>query len=157
MTLVDQQLPDPPPRQDVRVWVCSSLEDIEAVYAIRHEVFVTEQHLTRSVQDEPDDRYSIHVLASLGAEVIGTGRVTFIGDEAQIAWVAVRGPMRGLGAGRKIMERLIEESRAHGSRVISLNAQTHALPFYEQLGFRSVGRRFTMSNIEHQHMIMELC
>ncbi|MBX6341346.1 MAG: GNAT family N-acetyltransferase [Thermomicrobiaceae bacterium] len=128
------------------------------VYDIRREVFVREQGLTNSVRDDPDDRYSVHVLAAIeGVEgVVGIGRVTFVGDEAQIAWVAVRKPYRGRGVGRAIMEHLLEISREQGAQVVTLNAQTHALGFYEDLGFRPVGHRFYMSYIEHQHMILDL-
>ena len=126
------------------------------IYAVRHEVFVVEQGLTHTVVDEPDDRYSVHVLASYDGRLAGVGRVTFIGDEAQVAWVAVRRAYRRHGVGRAIMDRLLEVSREQGVALVSLNAQTHALSFYETLGFRSVGRRFFMSAIEHQHMILDL-
>ena len=139
----------------IRTWVARSLDEMPAIYSVRHEVFVVEQGLTHTVVDEPDDRYSVHVLAAIGAQIVGVGRVTFIGDEAQIAWVAVRRAYRRHGVGRAIMDLLLEVSREQTS-LVSLNAQTHALHFYESLGFRPVGRRFHMAQIEHQHMVMEL-
>lgn len=144
------------PSEPIRTWVLRSLDDMLLVYAIRREVFVDEQGLTESVRDDPDDRYSTHVLASIGDQVVGIGRATFIGDESQIAWVAIRRPYRRHGVGWAIMQRLIDISREQSCHLISLNAQTHALSFYQNLGFHSVGRRFYMSNIEHQHMIMNL-
>lgn len=156
MTLINRSPSDAPSEGSIRTWITNSIDEMEVIYAIRHEVFVSEQGLTRSVNDDPDDRYSIHVVAARNDRIVGAGRVTFIGDEAQIAWVAVRENARGLGVGNHIMEHLIAASRDYGSRVISLNAQTHALHFYERLGFRSAGRRFHMSNIEHQHMVMDV-
>ena len=138
----------------VRTWITRSLDEMPNIYEVRHEVFVLEQGLTHSVIDEPDDRYSVHVLAAIGERVVGVGRATFIGDEAQIAWVAVRRPYRRHGVGWAIMELLLQASREQ-ARIVSLNAQTHALHFYESLGFRSVGRRFFMGGIEHQHMVLE--
>lgn len=140
----------------VRAWVSAWQDARAAVYAIRQEVFVEEQHLTGSVYDDPDDELSVHVLAAIGSEIVGIGRVTYIFDDAQIAWVAVRRPMRRHGVGDAIMRRLIAVSIEHGAAVISLNAQTHALSFYERLGFRSVGRKFHMGGIEHQHMMMDV-
>jgi predicted GNAT family N-acyltransferase len=103
---------DPSPGGDaIRTWTMTSLEDLPLIYAIRREVFVDEQHLTNTVRDDPDDRYSLHVLASVETQVVAVGRVTFIGDEAQIAWVAVRRPYRGRGVGWAVMERLLELSR----------------------------------------------
>lgn len=156
MTLVDRETERPAENdRGVRTWLVSSLSEMTHVYAIRREVFVEEQHLTRSVRDDPDDRYSLHVLGSVDGEVAGTGRITFYGDEAQIVWVAVRQPYRGRGVGRAIMEHLLRLAAEQGIRIITLNAQTHALTFYEALGFEPVGRRFFMANIEHQYMILD--
>ena len=131
-------------------------EELEAVYAIREEVFHREQRLTPHVRDDPDDAYSLNVIATLEGRAVGTGRVTLLGDEAQIAWVAVLPAHRRRGVGRAVMEHLIRWSQAQGARSVTLNAQTHALEFYRQLGFKAVGRRFLMGHIEHQLMMLDL-
>ena len=95
-------------------------------------------------------------LGAVDGKTVGTGRITFYGSEAQIVWVAVRKPYRGRGVGRAIMEHLLRLAREQGSRIVTLNAQTHALTFYEALGFRPIGRRFFMGNIEHQYMAKEM-
>jgi predicted GNAT family N-acyltransferase len=145
----------PTDQDEIHTWVIDSLDQMEDVIAIRNEVFVEEQGLAGRVADDPDDRYSVHVLAAIGDEVVGTGRALFVGDQSQIAWVAVRRPYRGRGVGRAIMEHLLQISKDQGVRVVTLNAQTHALRFYEALGFEPYGRRFYMSNIEHQHMMLD--
>ncbi|MCS7051712.1 MAG: GNAT family N-acetyltransferase [Thermomicrobium sp.] len=131
-------------------------EEAELVYRIRREVFDEEQHLTTWVRDYPEDGRSVNVLAWIGDQAVGTGRVSFWGDEAQIAWVAVRKPYRGHGVGRAVMDFLLRWAREHGARVVTLNAQTHALGFYRKLGFRPIGRPFFMAHIEHQLMELEL-
>jgi predicted GNAT family N-acyltransferase len=128
-------------------------EEMEAVYGIRRAVFVREQGLTRSVYDEPDDRFSIHVIAQSGGRILGTGRLTFIQEEAQIAWLAILEPERGTGAGKALMRHLLSIAEERPVQYVTLNAQTHALTFYEQFGFESVGNRFFMSQIEHQYMV----
>lgn len=130
-------------------------EELELVYQIRREVFDQEQHLTTWVRDFPEDGYSLNVLAWIDGQAVGTGRVSLWGDEAQIAWVAVRKPYRGQGVGRAVMRYLIRWARAHGARIVTLNAQTHALGFYQKLGFRPIGRPFDMAHIEHQLMELE--
>lgn len=154
MTALDSEPVGNRQHEQVRTWVLDSLDQMEHVYDIRHEVFVVEQGLTRTVRDDPDDRYSVHVLASIGDEVVGVGRVTYYADEAQIVWVAVRKAYRNRGVGRAIMEHLLRLSREEGVRLVTLNAQTHALHFYEALGFTPIGRRFFMANIEHQYMAL---
>ncbi len=156
MTLFNPSRPESPSNSPVRAWVADWLDARPAVYAIRQEVFVDEQHLTNSVYDDPDDELSVHVLAAIDSQIVGIGRVTYLFDDAQIAWVAVRLPARRHGVGRAIMRRLMTTSIDHGAAVISLNAQTHALNFYRDLGFRPVGRRFHMGGIEHQHMIVDV-
>lgn len=129
---------------------------MEAVYQIRREVFVREQELTRTVYDEPDDRNSVHLLAQVTGRIVGTGRLTFIRDEAQIAWLAVLKPYRASGAGKAMMSHLLAIAQERAAQYVTLNAQTHALGFYEKFGFESIGRRFHMGNIEHQYMVKML-
>jgi hypothetical protein len=131
----------------------SSPADMECVFRIRDEVFVDEQALTPNARNDPDDRRSIHYLADYDGETVGTGRLTMLAGEAQIAWVAVRREHRGRGVGWRIMEAMIERSERSDADYIILNAQTHALEFYRRLGFNAVGRVFTMARIPHQVMI----
>lgn len=133
-----------------------SPQDMEVVFQIRDEVFVVEQALTPNARNDPDDKRSIHYLADFDAEPAGTGRITMLGNESQIAWVAVRKSLRGEGIGWRIMEVMIERSEQEGAEYIILNAQTHALEFYERLGFYSVGSIFTMAKIPHQVMIRQI-
>lgn len=140
----------------VRTWLIIDPSQMEEVYAIRQEVFVDEQGLIGNVRNDPDDRYSYHVLGAVGDEIAGCGRVTFLGDEAQVVWVAVRKRLRQYGVGRAIMLHLIRLAEEQGCHVMTLNAQTHALNFYRALGFVPVGRVFMMSHIEHQTMVRDL-
>ena len=156
VTLFNPSRCEATPGSPVRAWVADWLDARPAVYAIRQEVFVEEQRLTNSVYDDPDDELSVHVLAAIDSQIVGVGRVTYLFDDAQIAWVAVRRPVRRHGVGQAIMRQLMRTSIDHGAAVISLNAQTHAHNFYQQLGFRPVGRRFHMGGIEHQHMVMDI-
>ena len=127
--------------------------EMEAVYRIRREVFVREQGLTRSVYDEPDDRVSVHVIAQADGKILGAGRLTYIQSEGQIAWLAVLEPARGTGVGKALMSHLLQTAEERPVQFVTLNAQTHALEFYEAFGFEPLGRRFHMSQIEHQYMV----
>ncbi len=126
---------------------------LESVFEIRSRVFVDEQHLTSNARSDPDDRRSIHYLASVDGEPVGTGRLTILGREAQIAWVAVLKEWRKFGIGRALMEAMIERSKSEQADYIVLNAQVHALEFYRRLGFHTVGQQFVMARIPHQVMV----
>jgi predicted GNAT family N-acyltransferase len=155
MTALDHQThhktgPDSP---EIITRTISSDAEMEAVYQVRREVFVREQGLTRTVYDEPDDRESVHVVAQSNGRILGVGRLTFVRDEGQIAWLAVLETFRRTGAGKALMNHLLEIAAERPVQYVTLNAQTHALGFYEQFGFEPIGRRFHMSQIEHQYMV----
>ena len=145
-----------PSRPGIVVHEVETTSDMEIVFQIRDEVFVDEQALTPNARNDPDDERSIHYLATYERYPAGTGRLTMLAGEAQIAWVAVREQYRGRGVGWMIMEKMIVRSEHEGGEYVILNAQTHALEFYERLGFRAVGRVFSMANIEHQVMIRQI-
>lgn len=131
-------------------------DDLETIFQIRDVVFVEEQALTPDARHDPDDRRSLHYLGYLDDKPVGTGRLTILGREAQIAWVAVLKEQRGSGIGWAIMEAMIERAQDEETDYIILNAQVHAREFYRRLGFRTVGEEFTMAAIPHQVMIRSL-
>lgn len=143
-------------RGGVEVRQVQSAEDLEIIFQIRDVVFVEEQALTPDARHDPDDRRSIHYLGYLHGKPVGTGRLTIIGKEAQIAWVAVLKEYRGEGIGWALMEAMIERAQEEETDYIILNAQVHAREFYRRLGFRAVGEEFTMAAIPHQVMIRSL-
>lgn len=140
----------------IEVRKVTSADDLEEIYAIRHSVFVEEQRLTPDARNDPDDRRSLHYLAYLDGVAVGTGRLTTLGPEAQIAWLAVLEPYRSAGIGRAMMLAMLADAVQAGSEYVILNAQTHALEFYRRLGFRTVGDVFRMSRIPHQVMMAGL-
>lgn len=126
--------------------------DLAAIVAIRRQVFVIEQGVATHVELDNVDRAAHHTLGLVDGRVVGIGRLHLTSGEGQIAWVAVLAAYRGLGIGRAIMTRLIDVADAAGAHVIILNAQTHALGFYEALDFHAIGEPFMMGGIEHQMM-----
>jgi predicted GNAT family N-acyltransferase len=129
---------------------------MEAIYRIRDEVFVDEQSLTDDARHDPDDAVSVHYLATQAGDPVGTGRLTMYHREAQIAWVAVRRPLRGSGIGNALMEAMLQRGWAEGGTYALLNAQTHAQSFYDRLGFEPVGGVFHMGGIPHIVMVKRL-
>jgi predicted GNAT family N-acyltransferase len=128
------------------------------VIAIRRTVFTDEQALTDTVDRDPYDygAGAAVVLALLDGRPVGTGRLHVWRGFGQIAWVAVLAPERGLGIGWDIMLALLAAAGRLGARRVTLSAQTHAIGFYEKLGFHTVGGTFIMGNIEHITMERDL-
>lgn len=129
-------------------------DTVEAVRAVRHAVFVVEQNVPEELEWDGSDSACRHVIALDSAgEVVATGRLD---PDDHIGRMAVVREARGQGAGRAVLEHLIQIAVERGSREVVLNAQTHAMAFYTDAGFERFGERFMEAGIEHQSMLKRL-
>ena len=130
--------------------------DLDTVLAIRRVVFIEEQGV--SVEDEVDgkDPTAIHLLASNDGQPVGTARLLLSDGVGKIGRVAVLKEARGRGLGRDLVLFAVEELRRRGARQATLGAQTHALGFYEALGFTAVGPEFLDAGMPHREMVRDL-
>ena len=122
-------------------------------YAIRRRVFIEEQHVPEEIELDADDAHAFHVLATLGGNAIGCGRMLDHGDgEVKIGRMAVVPQYRGTGVGRDILRFLMDRARARGLRKAILHAQLSAECFYLKEGFRPIGGAFDEAGIAHRKM-----
>ncbi|EYT80593.1 hypothetical protein CF54_24590, partial [Streptomyces sp. Tu 6176] len=56
------------------------------------------------------------------------------------------------GVGAALVRALEDAARAHGLTAMDLHAQTHALGFYERLGYTAHGPEFPDAGIPHRAM-----
>ena len=63
---------------------------------------------------------------------------------------------RGAGAGRALLDALVEEAARRGHERAVLNAQAQAVPFYEKSGFAVTGEAFMEADIPHVVMTRRL-
>ncbi|PWI08023.1 GNAT family N-acetyltransferase [Streptomyces sp. NWU339] len=141
--------------------------DREACFAVRKEVFVAEQGVPEDLEYDAYDAGAVHVLA-LGAdgEALGTGRLLH-GEAAaakngggravqqtpgSLGRLAVTRRARGLGVGAALVRGIEEAARARGLTAVDLHAQTHALGFYERLGYEAYGPEFPDAGMPHRAM-----
>ena len=139
--------------------------ELAAALAVRTHVFVEEQHVP---VEEEIDRYDtepwtradvVQVIGRLDGAVIATARLllaTHDGGYPHIGRVAVLAEHRGHGHGRAIMRALQNEARALGFLGVTLSAQTHAISFYEGLGYVARGPVYLDAGIEHRDMDLVL-
>lgn len=120
---------------------------------IRRVVFIVEQQVP--VEEEWDGRDDAcrHFLAVQDGTPVGTARLL---PDAHIGRVAVLAEARGRGIGVALMRAAIEAARRDGHPRVALAAQTHALAFYERLGFQAVGGEFLDAGIAHRSMHLAL-
>jgi predicted GNAT family N-acyltransferase len=128
--------------------------DRDACKAVREQVFMLEQGVSREDEWDEFDERSRHVVArDLAGNPIGTGRLT---PAAMVGRMAVLRDWRGRQVGAVMLSALIEQARAMAYPAIELHAQTSAVPFYERYGFERYGEEFVECEIPHFHMRLEL-
>ena len=127
--------------------------ELATLRAIRDEVFVREQSVPVELEWDELDPVSQHVLAFAGDRAIGTGRLL---PDGHIGRMAVLRDWRGKGVGGALLTALMDVARIRGLSRVELNAQIHALAFYERHGFHAEGAEFLDAGILHRRMWREL-
>jgi predicted GNAT family N-acyltransferase len=145
----------------VEIFDPSDGDRMREALAVRFAVFVREQQVPPEIEIDEFDRpgaAAVHALVRDGdGQTIGTGR--FYARDAQtvqLGRMAVVASARGRGAGRAVLDALINEGRRRGYALASLHAQTHAIAFYEAAGFIARGEIFLDANIPHVEMARDL-
>ncbi|MFE0511081.1 GNAT family N-acetyltransferase [Streptomyces sp. NPDC058964] len=137
--------------------------DREACFAVRKEVFVVEQGVPQDIEYDEYDAVAVHVLAVRDDGVpLGTGRLLH-GEAAagktggdpsvgSLGRLAVVREARGLGVGVALVRAIEEAAQVRGLTAVDLHAQTHALGFYERLGYEAYGPEYPEAGIPHRAM-----
>ncbi|WP_030783905.1 GNAT family N-acetyltransferase [Streptomyces sp. NRRL S-920] len=147
----------------VTIRVARDPEDLAACFAVRKDVFVAEQQVPEEVEYDAYDAGAVHVLAVREDGVpLGTGRLLTgaaaaakNGGDAGVGALgrlAVTAAARGAGVGAALVRAIEDAARARGLAAVDLHAQTHALGFYERLGYEAYGPEFPDAGIPHQAM-----
>ena len=123
--------------------------DRPVLQKIRREVFIDEQLVPEFDEWDDDDTVSVHALATLNREPVGTGRLN---PGGKIGRIAVKAGLRGRGIGTLILRQLLHEAYHRGIREPYLHAQVQAVPFYEKHGFRIEGDAFDEAGVSHVRM-----
>jgi predicted GNAT family N-acyltransferase len=126
--------------------------EMEALLALRHEVFCREQGVPEHEETDGRDHDALHLVAVADGEIVGTCRLLLVGPTAQFSRLAVGAPMRRRGIATALLEGAETETRAGGARRIVLHAQTYARELYDRAGYRARGRTFIEAGIEHVAM-----
>jgi predicted GNAT family N-acyltransferase len=117
---------------------------------LRRLVFVVEQAVPEEEEWDDKDEDAWHWLATdYEDRPIGTARLLSTG---QIGRMAVLSEYRGLKVGAAMLELAVDKARHLGFASVYLNAQTHALGFYQKAGFSAVGDEFKEAGIAHFRM-----
>jgi predicted GNAT family N-acyltransferase len=141
--------------EPLRVRDADFTADFASIRHVRATVFIDEQRVPLELEFDDRDALCRHVLAFDGNAPIGTGRLD-LEYGGKVGRVAVVATHRRSGVGMAIMQRLHELAREQRQPRLWCNAQLTAVPFYEGLGYRSVGPTFVEAGIDHVRMECDL-
>lgn len=125
----------------------------EAAAPVRHEVFVTEQGFAAEIEIDDQDPVSLHCVATLCGQTIGTGRLL---PQGKIGRMAVLAKYRKRAVGAGVLASLVEKAKEQGLAEVALAAQLHAVPFYARYGFVASGAQHEEEGVAHQTMVRQL-
>jgi predicted GNAT family N-acyltransferase len=118
-------------------------------HAIRRAVFMDEQGVSAEEEFDGLDDQALHLLAWIDGQAVGTARLRIVDGWGKFERIAVLQHFRGRNLGRDLVLALVEAANAQGVYQYRLGAQTHALKFYERLGFSAYGDEFMDAGIPH--------
>ena len=146
-----------------RILLALEPHDRAAAYAVRYDVFVTEQQVPPELELDELDDVADHFVAYDDDEAVGAGRLVVeppgfegvdpaLGPVGHLGRLAVRPETRGTALGAALVRAIEERAVDKGLRVLVLAAQTHATRFYERLGYTGYGEVFDDAGLPHRWM-----
>lgn len=130
-------------------------EQLKDAFLVRRTVFVEEQQVPEEEEIDQYEDDATHVVLYDNEEPIGAARVRVLDGIGKLERICVLSSKRKNGAGKLLVEKLEEIAQSQGISKLKLNSQTHAVPFYERLGYKTVSDVFMDAGIPHVTMIKE--
>lgn len=125
-------------------------------FQIRTIVFVEEQNVP--IKDEMDkfDAQAIHFVGYLHDQPIAASRLRWTDTYGKLERLCILKEHRGKSYGTKMIQVMEAEILKRNYHQAKLNAQTQAIKFYEQLGYKVKSNEFIDAGIPHVTMVKQL-
>lgn len=139
------------------VTIVSADQELQDAFFVRRKVFVEEQRVPLSLEIDEFDETASHFVVYEKKSPIGAGRIRETSPGVgKVERVCVLPNYRGLHLGKLIMKALEDHGSEKGFEKIVLNAQTHAIPFYESIGYVITSPEFMDADMPHRAMEKKL-
>lgn len=138
----------------MNIVLVTDAQGLAACHSLRREVFMGEQGVSAIDEWDGLDGDCLHFLAADSNGPAATLRLRPLGRVMKIQRVAVARRHRGTGLGQRVMQAALDHARSVGILSVELEAQTHALGFYERFGFLAEGPEFDDAGIPHKRMVL---
>lgn len=125
---------------------------------LRYRLFYQEHNIVFESIFEPQEKQDLHLAITTNTEniVLAYGRLgknSF--DEFQIYQMVVIPECQGHGLGMRILQALIEVAVEQGASLLTLNARTTKVLFYQKAGFETIGEVFASKTTGVPHIKMQ--
>lgn len=140
----------------MNIIVATSKKEISDAFHIRKVVFVEEQNV--SIEEEMDqyDKSAIHFVGYLHEKPIAASRLRWVHSYGKLERLCILKNYRGKSYGTKMIQEMESKILKNGYYQAKLNAQTHAIKFYKQLGYNVISDEFMDAGIPHVTMVKQL-
>lgn len=116
---------------------------------IRQAVFIEEQQIPADDEWDAADATALHFVLYVDDMAVATARLL---ANHSIGRVAVLRSHRGLKLGTQLMQYIVDTAHKEDRPYVILSAQTHAIGFYQALGFAVEGESYLDCGIPHVDM-----
>jgi len=125
--------------------------ELQEAFKIREIVFIDEQECPPEEEFDGLDEESIHFIAYITDEPVGTSRYRTTDKGVKLERFAVLKEHRGKGVGKRLVQTAIVQIAAtfEAGTLLYMHAQLDAMPLYARYGFEKVGDKFVEAGIEH--------
>ena len=128
-----------------------STKQLYEILKSRAEIFLLEQNIVCQDLDGIDYK-SLHCFFEEGGRIIAYLRAYLL-DKGIVKIGRVLTLTHGKGTGRALMEKSLDAITSHFSpEKICINAQKHAVGFYEKFGFKVTSEEFLEEGVPHLSM-----
>ena len=139
----------------IKVQLITNEEGLKEAFAIREQVFVQEQQVSREEEFDAFEEESFHFMAFYDSLPAGTSRWRKTTKGVKLERFAVLPALRGKGIGSALVEATLNHILTHITEKgvkLYMHAQLDAVPLYEKHGFEKAGKMFEECGIKHFEM-----
>lgn len=136
----------------MNVITVKNTKEREDAYEVRKKVFVEEQGVSLDIEIDEHEDSAAHFVLYDNRKPCGAGRFRLKDGIGKAERICILPEYRGKGAGRLVMEAVEAHAQAQHAPALKLDAQVHAIPFYERLGYEVISDEFMDAGIPHKSM-----
>ena len=142
-------------KMQIKTFADLSAAELYEILKARFNVFVMEQHI-HYLDEDNIDYLATHFSLRRNGLVIAYARLFPDAEKGVLRIGRMLSFERGKGYAKYLIHKMIAIAAERGARTLRLHAQTPVVPFYEHLGFHTVGDIFVEAEIPHVTMEMNL-